>query len=79
MIKYATEDASAADDNAALYIEYQNLQRNDDDTVYAMRADDSEVLMMSFEEWKTTRKQFKQGTHSLTHSLTHSITHALTH
>ena len=71
VINNATEDASAADDNAALYIEYQNLQRNDDDTVYAMSADDSEVLMMSFEEWKTTRKQFKQGTHSLTHSLTH--------
>ena len=73
MINNATEDASAADDDAALYIEYQNLQRNDDDTVYAMRADDSEVLMMSFEEWKTNRKQFKQGTHSLTHSLTNIL------
>ena len=47
-------DASALDDDAALFLEYQSLQSND--TAYDMN--DAEI---SFEEWKRKRKQFKQG------------------
>ncbi len=55
-------DAAAAvvEDDAALYLEYQNLQDNHDDALYDLN-DDSDVAM-SFEEWKSRRKQFKQGT-----------------
>ncbi len=50
-----------AEDDAALYLEYQTLRStHHNDAVYDMGADDSEVVM-SFEEWKTRRKQFKQG------------------
>ena len=48
------------DDDDLLYVEYQNLHSQHDDTVYSM-TDEAEVAI-SFEEWKTKRKQFKQGT-----------------
>ncbi len=54
--------ALEADDDAALYLEYQHLQSQHDDAIYDMGAD-AEVAI-SFEEWKTNRKQFKQGTPS---------------
>ncbi len=47
-------------DDAALYEEYQSLQSQHDDTIYSMTNDTEEVI--SFEEWKIKRKQFKQGT-----------------
>jgi hypothetical protein len=85
-INSTTEDASVVEDDATLYLEYQNLQSQRDDAVYSMTDDDAAI---SFEEWKTRRKQFKQGTrgsfvkylltHSLTHSLTHLLTYSLTH
>ena len=52
---------SEADDDVALYLEYQNLQSRHDDSVYDMTAD-AEVAI-SFEEWKTNKKQFKQGSY----------------
>jgi hypothetical protein len=51
------------DDDAALYLEYQTLHKNHDEALYAVN-DDSEVAV-SFQEWKSQRKQFKQSTHSL--------------
>jgi hypothetical protein len=51
------------DDDAALYLEYQKLHDNHDEALYAVN-DDSEVAV-SFQEWKSRRKQFKQSTHSL--------------
>jgi len=51
------------DDDAALYLEYQTLHENHDEALYAVN-DDSEVAV-SFQEWKSQRKQFKQSTHSL--------------
>jgi len=48
---------STGDDDAALYLEYQTLQNVHDDAIYNI-TNDSEI---SFEEWKTRRKQFKQG------------------
>jgi hypothetical protein len=58
-INSTTEDASVVEDDATLYLEYQNLQSQRDDAVYSMTDDDAAI---SFEEWKTRRKQFKQGT-----------------
>ncbi len=52
-----TNSEDKAEDEAALFLEYQNLQSNHDDAVYDM-TEDTEI---SFEEWKTRRKQFKQG------------------
>ena len=73
------------DDDAALYLEYQNLQSQHDEAVYDMADESSEnaQVVLSFEEWKRNRKQFKQGTrgsfvrYPLTHLLTHSLTHLL--
>ncbi len=48
------------DDDAALFQEYCNLQNSRDDSVYDM-TDDVEVAI-SFDEWKSRRKRFKQGT-----------------
>ena len=59
-INSAIEDVSAADDDAALYLEYQNLQNQRDETIYDMAVGDDTII--SFEEWKTMRKEFKQGT-----------------
>jgi hypothetical protein len=53
---------TAVEDDAALYLEYQTLHENHDEALYAMDGD-SEVAV-SFEEWKSRRKQFKQGTHT---------------
>ncbi len=54
---------NAIEDDAALYLEYRALHDNNDEVMYAMDGD-SEVAV-SFEEWKSRRKQFKQGIHSL--------------
>ncbi len=59
-INSETDAAVVVEDDAALYLEYQNLQDNHDDALYDLN-DDSDVAM-SFEEWKSRRKQFKQGT-----------------
>jgi hypothetical protein len=81
--------AEAAEDDAALYLEYQAMHDNYDEALYAMDGDNQ--VAVSFEEWKSRRKQFKQGnihTYSLTHlltylltysSLTHSLAYSLTH
>ena len=54
------EGVPTVDDDAALYLQYQALQNNHDESLYDMSNDDGETAM-SFEEWKTSRKQFKQG------------------
>lgn len=46
---------------AVLHQEYQKLQSQHSDAVYDMNEDDVQVEI-GFEEWKTRRKQFKQGT-----------------
>jgi hypothetical protein len=53
-------ESSGADDDAALYLEYQSSQQynRQDDSVYDTANDESEI---TFEEWKTSKKQFKQG------------------
>ncbi len=61
--KVVEDHSVIAEDDAALYLEYQIQQNTHDDAVYDIGADDS-VVVMSFEEWKTRRKQFKQGTDS---------------
>ena len=73
-----TAVVEAVDDDAALYLEYQNLQDSQDNTLYDMSSNEDTEVVMTFEEWKTKRKQFKQG-NTLTHSLTHPIllTHSL--
>jgi hypothetical protein len=54
------------------------------DTVYDMNTADDIEVAMSFDEWKTRRKQFKQGTHSpfelhvVIYLLTYSFTCFLT-
>ena len=48
------------DDDEAWYLEYQNLQNNHEQSMYDT-SNDGETAM-SFEDWKTSRKQFKQGT-----------------
>ena len=65
VINSSEEVALAVDDDAALYLEYQSLQDSHNDALYDM-ADDSGVAM-TFEDWKATRRQFKQGTHLLTY------------
>jgi hypothetical protein len=74
-----TAVVEAVDDDAALYLEYQNLQDSQDNTLYDKSSNEDTEVVMTFEEWKTKRKQFKQG-NTLTHSLTHSFyfTHSLT-
>jgi hypothetical protein len=54
--------AEAAEDDAALYLEYQAMHDNYDEALYAMDGDNQ--VAVSFEEWKSRRKQFKQGTHT---------------
>jgi hypothetical protein len=68
---HGDNDASAEDDDdAALYLEYQNMQSSTSgDTVYDMNAADDIEVAMSFDEWKTRRKQFKQGALYLTDSV----------
>jgi hypothetical protein len=69
----------AVDDDAALYLEYQNLQDSHDNTLYDMSNNEDNEVAMTFEEWKATRKQFKQGnthTHLLAHSFTYSFTYS---
>ncbi len=61
---------TAGEDDAALYLEYQTLHENHDEALYAMDGD-SEVTV-SFEEWKSERKQFKQGTLTCT-DITYSL------
>ena len=76
---HGDNDASAEDDDdAALYLEYQNMQSStSDDTVYDMNAADDVEVAMSFDEWKTRRKQFKQGAdYPLTYLLTYSLPHS---
>ena len=63
----AGDAAVTVEDDAALHLEYQKLHENHDEALYAMDGD-SEVAV-SFEEWKSRRKQFKQGT--LTYLLDH--------
>ncbi len=68
-LQSSADDAAAAADavdvDAALYLEYQNsLQGNHNDALYDMSKNEDQL---TFEEWKTTRKQFKQG-NTLTHS-----------
>jgi hypothetical protein len=70
-----TAFVETVDDDAALYVEYQNLQDSRDNTLYDMSSNEDTEVAMTFEEWKTKRKQFKQG-NTLTHSsyFTHSLT-----
>ena len=62
-----------ADDEAALYLEYRTLQSNHDDSLYDMSNDDGEAFM-SFEDWKTSRKQFKQGMTIYIYTRTSAVT-----
>jgi hypothetical protein len=55
----ANDAAVTVEDDAALYLEYQTLHENHDEALYAVN-DDSEVAV-SFQEWKSRRKQFKQS------------------
>lgn len=77
-----TAEVSVLDDEAALYLEYQSLQYNQDDTMYDTY--DTEAVM-SFEEWKTRRRQFKEGTRGsfvkgiYTRSFTQILSHLLTY
>ncbi len=59
--KVVKDHTVVAEDDAALYLEYHTLQSTHFDALYDIGAEDNEVVM-SFEEWKTRRKQFKQGT-----------------
>jgi hypothetical protein len=61
---------TAVEDDAALHLEYQKLHENHDEALYAMDGD-SEVAV-SFEEWKSERKQFRQGT--LTYTCSYLLT-----
>ena len=54
------EGVPTVDDDEALYLEDRTLQNNHDESLYDMSNDDGETAM-SFEKWKTSRKQFKQG------------------
>jgi hypothetical protein len=67
-----------AEDDAALYLEYQALHDNHDEALYDMDGDNQ--VTVTFEEWKSERKQFKQGTHSylLMHSFVLALTYCLT-
>jgi hypothetical protein len=65
-----TAFVETVDDDAALYLEYQNLQDSQYSTLYDMSSNEDTEVAMTFEEWKTKRKQFKQG-NTLTHSLTY--------
>ena len=55
------DETLAVDDDAALYLEYQNLQDIHDDTLYDINESEDTEVTMTFEEWKTKKKQFKQG------------------
>jgi len=74
---------SIVEDDAALYIEYQNLQNQRDDMVYSMDTDNE--IVISFEEWKVKRKEFKAGTrgsfvkYPLTYSLPSFLPYLLTY
>ena len=68
---------TAIEDDAALYLEYQTLHENHDEALYAMGGD-SEVAV-SFEEWKSRRKQFKQGKLTYTCSYLLTLTYSLIH
>ncbi len=58
-VKEVAVAAVVDDDDAALYLEYTSrLSYNDD--AYSMRSDDDATI--SFDEWKTRKKEFKQGT-----------------
>ena len=54
------EGVPAVDDDEALYLEDRTRQNNHDKSLYDMDNDDGETAM-SFEDWKTRKKQFKQG------------------
>jgi len=49
-----------AEDDAALYLEYQALHDSHDEALYDMDGDNQ--VTVTFEEWKSQRKQFRQGT-----------------
>ena len=73
------EGVPTVDDDAALYLEYETLQNNHDESVYDMSNDDGETAM-SFEDWKTSRKQFKQGMTIYIYTRTSAVTnHTLTY
>ena len=77
-INTAIEVSTSSEDDAALYTEYQNLKSLLDEGVYDMVNDDEVGAKVTFEEWKTQKKQFKQG-YSTTYSLTYSLTCLRTH
>ncbi len=60
------------EDDVVLYLEYQNLQDIQDSTLYDMSSNKDNEVAITFEEWKTKRKQFKQG-NTLTQSLNDPI------
>jgi hypothetical protein len=67
-----------AEDDAALYLEYQALHDNHDEALYDMDGDNQ--VTVTFEEWKSERrKQFKQGTHSLTYALIRTCSNILSY
>jgi hypothetical protein len=68
---------TAVEDDAALYLEYQTLHENHDEALYALDGD-SEVAV-SFEEWKSERKQFRQGTLTYTCFYLLTLIYSLTH
>ena len=69
--------ADVVDDDAALYLEYQNLQDRHDNTLYDMSSSEDTEVAMTFEEWKTKRKQFKQGNTLIHLLLFYLLTHSL--
>ena len=64
-VNYSTTADETNDNETALYEEYRNLQRQQDDSEYDV----------SFEDWRLAKKQFRQGSFIFTHSLM-LITHA---
>ena len=74
----STNAPVTAEDDAALYLEYQALHDNHDEALYDMDGDNQ--VTVTFEEWKSERrKQFKQGTHSLTYALIRTCSNILSH
>jgi len=56
-------DIARDNDDEALFLEYQSLQNQQDESLYNMNTEDDTRVSISFEEWKSKR-QFKQGTRS---------------
>jgi hypothetical protein len=55
----SARDIARDDDDEALFLEYQSLQSQHDEAVYDMNDNEAAI---TFEEWKSRSKQFKQGT-----------------